>query len=177
MRDFIVYRMFRQDLFGRGVAALSGAEQSVRLRQTKIILTRPPAEAFKAGDGDALRAVVFALARDDCAAQRIDALERDPAIAALPAGALLEAIAVLVSAGCAHPIQPADAVEAASEPCRRLNRQLIALDGRRQVNFLASPLIGGGIAVSREERMAIAAGRPDRIQDARRLILARLRIT
>lgn len=176
LRDIIVHRMFRRDLFGRRAAPLSGAEQSARLRGTTFVLTRSPAEVFKLAKSDEAAPLVFALARDDGAPKRLDALEAEPAIAALPPGRMLEQLVVLAGAACVQPVQSQGEIEAAAGPCRRLNQRLIAIDGRSPATVLASPLIGAGVRVSGEERMAIASGRLGQIEPDRRALLARLMI-
>lgn len=176
LHDFLFRWTFRFDLYGRDAVVLDGAEQSARLRELAFVLARTPTEAFKAGKSDAVAAVVFALARDDGAPKRFDALEAEPALAALPAGQLLEALVALVGAGAARPVQAAADVEASVETCRRLNRRVMELDSRQALSTLASPLTGAGVRLSREERGAIATGRLDKIEPERRALLARLMI-
>lgn len=175
-RDFLARRVFRHDLYGRDVIALDAAEQSARLRDQAFVLIKTPEAAFKAVKSDEATAVIFALARDDAAPKRFAALETDPSLAALPPGRLLEAIVALVGSDLARPVQAPEDAEAGLEACRRLNRRVIEMDGREPMSALASPLLGAGVRLSREERTAIVAGRAGQIAPARRALLARLMI-
>lgn len=71
---------------------------------------------------------------------------------------LLEAAMVLTGTGALHAAQPQAAVTQTQKRCTALNRHL--LDKARsdgQLRFLASPVIGGGVAVGRFEQLFLLA--------------------
>jgi hypothetical protein len=107
---------------------------------------------------DIYNPIVEALAADRCAPKRIAELAVRPALVALPPGALIEGLAVLVGAGRAHPTQ-SEADQAVAAPrCRALNAALIErarFSG--DIAWLASPVIGGGVQVGRFEQMFLGA--------------------
>ena len=122
---------------------------------------------------DVYEPIIEALAAGDGGPKLISDLAELPAIAALPPGALIEGLAVLIGSGRAHPAQ-ADADCGAAKPaCDRLNSFLIErsrISG--DVECLASPVTGGGVTVGRFEQMFLGARA--RQEDAERLGQGRL---
>jgi SAM-dependent methyltransferase len=167
VRDFLVNQTFRRDLFVREARRLSPQERGERLARLRIALTvDPDAVVYElAGEGEevalteALYApIVAALAAEGGGPKPIAALFAEPGVARLPPGLVVDAITVLVGSGRAHPAQSEVAVEAARPACRRLNAALIArAETRGEVRWLASPVIGAGVRVSRMEQLFLAA--------------------
>jgi SAM-dependent methyltransferase len=167
VRDYLLNQQFRRDIFTRGARRLSPLERLERLNDIAVTLTTADAEIsyeVEAGLGKVgLRKEIYGplveeLARDGASPKRIGDLAERPKILALPAGTLIEALAVLIGSGRAHPAQSEADTEAAAPRCEALNAYLI--DRARisgDVAWLASPVIGGGMAVARFEQMFLGA--------------------
>jgi hypothetical protein len=167
VRDYLLNAQFRRDVYTRGAARLSALERLEQLRALRVILLSPPAEAGQAVDAglgkvslkdDIYKPVIAALEADDGAPKLIGDLADDPKLAALPPGALIESLAVLIGAGRAHPAQSDEDIAAAEARCHRLNAHLIGrarISG--EVTWLASPVIGAGVQVGRFEQMFLGA--------------------
>ena len=166
VRDYILNRPFRKDLYTKGARRLTPLEHSERWNDTRIILTVPPETIPLEVDTprgkiglkeDFYRAVIAALDAESTP-QRLGDLANRPELATLPPGALSEIIAVLVGTGRASPVQSDEAIEAARPRCRRLNAHLISRARlSNDTTFLASPVIGSGIPVARFEQMFLDA--------------------
>jgi hypothetical protein len=167
VRDYLLNQQFRRDIYSRGARRLSPLERLERLGEARVTLTTPPADItheVEAGLGkvglkpEIYQPVIEALADADATPKRIGDLAKRPALAALPGGALIEALAVLIGSGRAHPAQ-SDADQALAAPrCRKLNAYLI--DRARisgDVSCLASPVIGAGVPAGRFEQMFLGA--------------------
>lgn len=167
MRDYLLNQQFRRDLYARGARRLSPLERKERLDALAVTLTLSPGaitHEVEAGLGkvslrpEIYQPIVDALAADACAPKCIGDLARAPELAALPPGALLEGLAVLVGSGRAHPAQSEADRALAAPRCRALNACLI--DRARMsgdAGCLASPVIGGGVPVGRFEQMFLGA--------------------
>jgi SAM-dependent methyltransferase len=167
VRDYMLNQQFRRDVLSRGMRRLTPLERQERLWAMSVALVVPPGDVtleVEAGVGkvslrpDIYNPIVEALAADRCAPKRIAELAVRPALVALPPGALIEGLAVLVGAGRAHPTQ-SEADQAVAAPrCRALNAALIErarFSG--DIAWLASPVIGGGVQVGRFEQMFLGA--------------------
>jgi hypothetical protein len=167
VRDYMVNQQFRRDLYTRGARRLSALERMERLHQLRVTLV--------VADGDvnyevettlgkiALKKeiyepIVMELAANDSAPKTVGEMAERPKIAALPPGALIEALSVLISSGRAHPAQSDEAIALAKPRTDVLNAYLI--DRARisgDITWLASPVIGGGVSVGRFEQMFLGA--------------------
>jgi len=168
-RDFVSNRSFRSDLFTRREVRLSGEAQTERLLAVRLTLTVRadeialdifPMVGPVSLDRAIYEPVIQAMEADGGAPKSIADLLARPQIAALPPGALLEAIAVLVGLKHAHPVQADDDIAAARPRCEALN-QVLRDRARKSadVRFLASPVIGAGVGVSRFEQLFLGARR------------------
>ncbi len=164
-RDYFVNRQFRKDLWLRGVRRLSGAEQREQTLETRLVLTRS-ADAIplvlNTAQGEAtlhegvFRPLLDELAARDYAPKTFRELMRAMPTVSLPQ--LTMAGAVLVGADHAAPCQAAAIVQQVRPACDALNRHLLSrARGRADVNYLASPVTGGGIAVDRFQQLFLLA--------------------
>ncbi len=112
VRDYMLNQQFRRDLYSRGSRLLTPLERLDRLNDLAVTLMVDAAEVpfeVEAGLGnvglrqDIFRPVVEALAEKDGAPKRIGDLAEQPSLGALPPGALVEALTVLIGAGRASP--------------------------------------------------------------------------
>ena len=167
VRDYLLNQQFRRDIFTRGGRRLSPLDRLERLNDVLITLTTaeiPIGYEVDAGLGkmglkpEIYEPVVDELARDKASPKRIGDLAQRPGLRALPPDVLIEALGVLIGSGRAHPAQRAADVEAAGPACESLNNHLInrsRISG--DVAWLASPVIGAGVAVGRFEQMFLDA--------------------
>jgi len=167
VRDYLLNQQFRRDLYSRGARLLTPLERLDRLNDLTVTLTMDAADVpfeVDAGLGkvglreDIFGPVIEALAAGDGAPKRIGDMAEQPALMALPPGALVEAITVLIGAGRAHPAQTPEDIEIAAPRCQRLNAHLIERSRvSGDVVWLASPVIGGGVDATRFQQMFLAA--------------------
>jgi hypothetical protein len=167
VRDYLLNQQFRRDLYSRGARLLTPLERLDRLNDLSVTLTMDPADiTFEVDAGlgkvglreDIFAPVIEALAAGGGAPKRIGDLAEKAELASLPPGALVEAITVLIGAGRASPAQTPEAVEIAQPRCERLNTHLIERSRvSGDLSWLASPVIGGGVEVSRFQQMFLAA--------------------
>jgi hypothetical protein len=166
VRDYFVNRSFRRDLYQRGIRRLAPAELRDQILATRIVLKRPidtVPMTVTGGQGEAtlqksiFRPLLEVMAARDYAPKSFnDLLQALPDIS-LPQ--LVMAGAVLVGANHAAPCQAETSVLLVRENCAALNRHLLERARTRDdVNYLASPVTGGGIAVGRFEQLFLLAG-------------------
>lgn len=165
IRDYFVNQQFRKDLYPRGVRRLAPAEQREQTLATRIVLQRP-VDAIpmrvNGAQGEAtlhdsiFRPVLDALAARDYAPKSFNDLMR--ALPAFSLPQLVAASAVLVGAGHAAPCHAEPEVRQVRAACAALNTHLLERARTRDdVNHLASPVMGGGIAAGRFEQLFLLA--------------------
>lgn len=167
VRDYMVNRQFRKDLYTRGARRLSRLEQIERLDAQRIallvnaddiVLEVQTALGPMSLRRDIYEPVLKALSQSNGLLRTIGELGQEKAVAALPPGALLEVLAVLVGAGMAHPAQSDADIAAAVPRTDALNAHLIERSRiSSNVTWLASPVIGGGVPVGQFEQMFLGA--------------------
>ncbi|MBI1392937.1 MAG: hypothetical protein GC152_09380 [Alphaproteobacteria bacterium] len=163
MIDYAVNRGFRKDIFVRGGRRLPEAEYRSRvlaLRITNASMSDPEAWEFDGPMGKVqLHENHYAPALDVLRrASRPMTLRDLGAATQKDFNTIKEVAASLVGAGLAHACHEEDATSAVRKKCAALNkviRERAAIDG--QIQFLASPVTGTGIRVSRFEQFFISA--------------------
>jgi SAM-dependent methyltransferase len=165
IRDYFVNQEFRRDLYQRGVRRLAPAELRDQLLNTRIVLTRPIDTipmTVNGGQGEAkmqdniFQPLLDALALRDYAAKSFGELLQMLPELSLPQ--LTMSGAVLVGAGHAAPCQSEASVQLVRNRCSALNQHL--LDRARthdDVNYLASPVTGAGVAIGRFHQLFLLA--------------------
>ena len=165
VRDYFVNRQFRKDLYLRGVRRLSAAEQREQTLSTRLVLTRQvdaiPMVVNTAQGAATLHDGIFRPLLDELAARDYAPKSFSDLLRALPAVSLPQLVmasAVLVGADHAAPCQAEPAVQQVRMRCDALNRHLLERARTRDdVNHLASPVMGGGIAANRFEQLFLLA--------------------
>jgi hypothetical protein len=165
MRDYFVNRQFRKDIFTRGNPGMTRAELLDALLDERIILLRSKDDISlecTAGMGKpGLNPKIFEPVLE-CLTDSAHAPKTLRAVAAaagdLSPQDVISAAVVLVGAGNASPCQPPEAVEKSRASAQRLNREICRLARTRgDVNFLASPVTGGGVPLNRIDQLLFAA--------------------
>lgn len=163
VRDFCVNQQFRKDYWVKGTRNLSGLAKSEALQQERLLLTQPRDEVALKISGNlgeaTLQENVYGALLDQLADHRPKTLgQLAQSLPQLTTHQLLEAAMVLTGTGALHAAQPPETVTQAKKSCAALNRHLMdkaRSDG--QLCFLASPVTGGGIVVSRFEQLFLLA--------------------
>jgi SAM-dependent methyltransferase len=170
VRDFIVNQQFRRDYWVKGALRLSPAEQAATLRQLRVMLTTDASEVALSVQGAlgprdlnpaAYRPLLAVLA--DHAPKTLGEIEAALAGDGLQLGAIYEAAMVLAGKGDLAPVQDEAARERAKPGADRLNLWLLdKARGGGELPYLATPVLGGAVAVARFYQLFLLARRHGR---------------
>ena len=171
VRDYLVNQQFRRDIFVKGSRRLSALEQAEAFRQQSFALLTPPGDIpmkVKGSLGEATldeqfyRPFVEGFANNGFTPKTLGEVAKSNAkLASAPVLQLVQAALVLTGAGHLHPAQ--EPSRQARTRCAELNRDLCER-ARSSANFmfLASPLIGAGIPVNRQQQLILLAAHKGR---------------
>jgi SAM-dependent methyltransferase len=174
VRDFIVNQQFRRDFWIKGARRLSSLEQVEALRRLRLVLVADRSQVSLKVSGAATDATL----QEAIYGPILDALaDHQPKTIAQLAGAveqhnitfaqLLQAAMVLLGTSALQPAQEAEAARKAKPYTERLNEYMLDVSrGSALVNYLASPLTGGGVVVPRLQQLFLLARRQGRKQPA-----------
>ncbi|MGE0668293.1 MAG: methyltransferase regulatory domain-containing protein [Sphingomonadales bacterium] len=174
VRDFMLNQQFRRDYWVRGGRTLPSLQQLDALREERIVLNVPRADVKLEASGfrgaATLNEEVYKPILDFMADGQPRSLGEIEA-AVKPSGKtfnqVVQAALVLVGKGDASPANPAEVVEAVRSRTSALNDRILAMaPGGRQVNYLASPVLGGGIHVTNIGQMLLLARQKGHKTDA-----------
>ena len=165
LRDFMTARQFRRDLWVKGLRRMSTVEQIDILRRTRFILTMPRADVpMKTGtlQGEAnLHPEIYNPILDALADQKVHTFQ-EIELAAGKAGVILanvaNSLAILAGMGVIGIAQSEEGIKKAKPTTAKLNAALLkdsTMSG--EVKFLASPVTGGAISVTRFAQMFLVA--------------------
>lgn len=165
VRDYCVNQQFRRDLWVKGARKLNVYERAEAVRRQRVILFMDRASVELKVRGSlgeaALHAHIYNPLLDhlaDGAAHTVADLEAAGRAAGITDHQVFSAIQILVGMGVLQVAQDPAQIEAAKPDCARLNALLVSrADTRPQVDYLASPVTGGGIPVSRFQQLFVAA--------------------
>ncbi|MDB5475958.1 MAG: hypothetical protein JWP49_1469 [Phenylobacterium sp.] len=156
--DYAGAKLFRRDIFVRGLNRLSGPERAARLAETRFALLTSPDQLITEfiipigrmkGDPKVYGAIAHALAGGPKSYAELAGL---PALAGAAEGVLIKAVSLLVGAHQIHPL----AEDAATEPALAFNRAVLArLDHDPSTGHLASALTGAGVRLEFPELLAV----------------------
>lgn len=165
LRDYCVNQHFRRDLFTRGQRRLTALEQLELLQKYRIVLQTAGedipfdlnAPVGKIALQESIyRPLIEVLAREGYRPKSVAELRGLLTGLSLPQ--LLEALQVLVGMGHAHPCQAETLATKAQESAARLNQVICERACMAdEIQFLASPVIGAGVMVSRLEQLFLLA--------------------
>jgi SAM-dependent methyltransferase len=170
VRDYMVNQQFRKDYWVKGPRKVDGLRQAELLRSLRIILVshRPDIELKAQGArGEAgLNEPVYGPILNALADHKIKTLGELEAIVA-PQGVnlvlIIQSIVILAGLGHVSSVQSDATIKAAQKQTQKLNQALILKSrATNDLNYLASPVTGGGITVGRFQQlflMAIFQGR------------------
>lgn len=165
VRDFIVNQQFRRDYWVKGARRLAPMAQVEALRACAVMLTTPRADVPMKVTGTlgeaALNEAVYAPLLEllgDHAPRTVAQIEQALKTAVPVFGNLLQALMVLMGAGHLSPVQDEASARQSLPSARRLNAHLMqAARSGGDIAFLASPVTGAGVPVSRFAQIFLAA--------------------
>lgn len=172
VRDFMVNRQFRKDYWVKGARRLAPFEQSERLRSERVVLTAPRREIsmlIQGPTGEArLNESIYGPLLDALADHQVKSLgqlEQTLAPRKIGFAHLVQAVMVLFGQGKLESAQDDAAVERARSRTDALNQHLMRkARGSGDITHLASPVVGGGVGVTRAGQLfllALAEGQQD----------------
>ncbi|ESQ88628.1 hypothetical protein ABAC460_15165 [Asticcacaulis sp. AC460] len=166
VRDVLLDRRFRRDVYGRGVPALKLGEGSAWMRGRRFALARLrnlcPLKFQRPGGEFNLTPEVFDAVLDGLAAapSTVDQLRALPALAAIEARHIEQALGVLCGLGYVQPALAEDGDAARKVVTDRFNAVAMqSAAAGRPVAALPSPVTGTGIPLPGPEQVFLAAMR------------------
>lgn len=170
--DFMVNQQFRRDYWVKGTRKLTPLEQAEAQRAQKVILVshRPDVSLKVAGAlGEAtMNEGVYNPILDllaDHQPRTIGQIEQAVKDQGVAFGHLMQAMMVLTGTGHLAAVQDEAVVSKARKCCERINAHIInKARSRSDINYLASPITGGGVAVGRFQQLFLLAMRQGKKQ-------------
>lgn len=165
VRDFMVNQQFRKDYWVKGARKLNTLEKSEALGNQKILLTTPRADVVLKITGSLGEAVltesIYAPILDTLADHKpktLAQLEQAIKVANITPPQLIQAVMILTAAGHLAAVQDDSVALKAKKQTDKLNAHLMAkARSGSDINFLASPVTGGGMAVGRFQQLFVLA--------------------
>jgi hypothetical protein len=165
VRDYLVNQQFRRDIFVKGLRRLNPLERSEIIQKQGFMLTAPAADVplkvhGAIGEGTLQEAVyrplLEVLAENDYQPKSMLRIAGNAKLRSLVPAQVSEALIALTGAGHVSTAHPSSAT--ARTQCKALN-QAICLRSRStaDINYLASPVSGSGVAVGRLEQLFLLA--------------------
>lgn len=172
VRDYCENQQFRRDIFIKGPRGLSPQRQLEVMSGLRFMLLVPEGDiglklTGPAGEahlqGDVYRPLAAVLAERRHAPKSFVELQAHPALKALSAAQLTQALFVLTGLGHASPVHDEGRTAAVAARTRALNRHIAdRAVFSTDVAFMASPVTGAGVQVGRIHQLflrSIARGR------------------
>ena len=170
VRDFCVNQQFRKDYWVKGSRAITPLEQADRLREAAVVLAQPRAKVplkIKGNLGEAtLHEEVYGPILDclsDHKIRTIGQIEAAVKDKGITLGQVRQAVVMLVSNGSLLPAQSGAELRQSIQSAASLNDHLMSASrSTNGLNYLASPVIGGGIGVTRMQQLFLLARKQGR---------------
>lgn len=165
VRDFMVNQQFRKDYWVKGARTLTPLEKSEGLRQQRLMMTayRPDVKLKITGAlGEAsLTEAIYAPVLDlmaDCKVRTIAQIEHGLKSTEITFAQLIQAVMVMCGNGTFSSVQDDTVISKAKQHTDKLNT-ILMLKARssNEVNYLASPVTGGGVIVGRFHQLFVLA--------------------
>ena len=175
-RDFCVNQQFRKDYWVKGARTLSKLEQTEALHAQRVILVQPLEDVslkVKSNLGEATlqedvyKPILEQLA--DYKAKTLGEISNSLMKSGLPITfpQLFEAVMVLSSTGAILAVQSEADAAKAKKTCGRINTHLmLKARGSNDVGYLASPVTGGGVTVTRFQQLFLLSMQQGKKQPA-----------
>ena len=163
VRDFLTNQNFRREYWLKGANKLSSSEQTAEFRSQRFVLVCDPKDVTLEIKGN----IGTTTLKEDIYHPILEAFDKNPlqAVSELELSLtskninfsqLAQAITVLCAKAAILPVQLENAVESSMQSAHALNSTLIKkAEHRGEINYLASPVTGGGFRVGRAEQLFI----------------------
>jgi methyltransferase-like protein len=165
VRDFVINQQFRKDYWVKGARSLSALERSEAFRAQKIILITPRIDISLKISG-AIGEVVMTEAiyqpildyLADHKVRTVAQLESHVSKYKIDIGQVIQSVMILIGANYLSPVQDDPVVHKAKKHTELIN-QAIMLKARStdDINYLASPVTGGGVLIGRFHQLYLLA--------------------
>lgn len=164
-RDFCVNQQFRKDYWVKGARRLTELEQAEQLRGQRVILVQPRAEVSLKVTGSlgeaTMQDAIYAPILDqlaDYTPHTLAQLEHAVKPRGVQFAQLVQAVMVLSGAGVLCAVQDETSTIKVKKNADQLNALLMSkARSRTELGHLASPVTGGGIAVTRFHQLFLLA--------------------
>jgi len=173
VRDFCVNQQFRRDYWVKGARQVTATEQVDAFRATRVILATPRVDMTLKVTGSlseaAMNEDVYGPILEFLADHQPHTLgEIEQAMAGeSKLSQMKQAAMILIGSGSLLAVQDEAITAKARISCDKLNLRLIDMArGSGDINYLASPVTGGGIAVNRFQQLFLLAMRQGKEQPA-----------
>jgi SAM-dependent methyltransferase len=165
VRDFMVNQQFRKDYWVKGARKLSVLERAEQLRQLKVILTTartdvPLKVPSALGEANMSEAVYGPILNhlSSHKPQTLAQIEKAVQDQGVNFSQLLQAVLILAGAGHLATVQDEVVIAKAKKHTEKLNAHLIHKSrSSNEINYLCSPVTGGGIALNRFQQLFLLA--------------------
>ncbi|MET0264529.1 MAG: class I SAM-dependent methyltransferase [Duganella sp.] len=164
VRDLMVNQSFRRDYWVKGARQLSAVQQEQAMARQRVVLVAPRSEAelhVKTSMLDiTLNTALYGPLLDLLADHQPRSVAELAAALPMRGGLqqVFEAVFILCGNGTLAPAATPEACAAAREPARRLNLALLERARYSEaINYLASPVVGGGLPMPRIPQLFLLA--------------------
>ena len=165
VRDFMVNQQFRKDYWVKGARKLNPLEQAEAFRAQKVMLATHPTDvtlkvAGALGEANMQEAVYNPIldALADHKPKTLGQLEQRLNDNNIEFAQLSQAVMILAASGTMVAVQDEARIPKAKKHTDKLNAYLMDKSrGSTDINYLASPVTGGGVTVSRFQQLFMLA--------------------
>ena len=165
VRDYMVNQQFRKDYWVKGGRKLSTLDQSEGLRALRVLLvtqrSHVPLKVTASLGECSLHEAIYSPLLDSMADHKIKTigqLEQSLRDKNMAFSQLVQALIILSSASHVQLVQDDAVIVKAKKCCDKLNTHLMNLSrSSNDMAYLASPVSGGGVSVSRFQQMFLLA--------------------
>lgn len=165
VRDFMVNQQFRKDYWIKGARQLRPLDRLEQLRALKVILTTPreevPLKVPSALGEVNMSEVIYGPILDQLAhhqAQKLGQIEQAVQDKGVTLAQLLQAVLILAGGGHLTTVQDDAVIATAKTHTQKLNAFLVQKSrSSNEINYLSSPVTGGGFALNRFEQLFLLA--------------------
>jgi hypothetical protein len=164
-RDFIINKQFRKDYWVKGKLQLTELEQLEKFKKIKIFLTEEKklielkviGELGEANMSDSIYMPILNLIERNRIIT-IEDMEKELKSEPIEIGQIMQSVMILIGKGCVATVQNEEMVNEAQKNTDLLNREIMQKAmSSNDINYLASPVTGGGIPVGRFHQLFLLA--------------------
>jgi len=165
VRDYMVNQQFRRDYWIKGARRLTVPEQLEAFRGLPVVLTTSESDISlkitgNLGEVTLNENIYLPIIKclSDHQVMTVGQIEKELNGKSIPIYSLIQAVLVLCGIGHLSVAQSDSGVQSARNTCRLINSHILdCATIRSEINYLASPVTGGGIPVNRFEQLFLVA--------------------